>query len=72
MGEDPLEAVKRKVYLAAIVFGLPAVLLLWVAFEPADSVARVVVLLFALLCLAAVWALWSRPVSVRLVERASS
>lgn len=67
MGKDPLEAVKRRAYLAAIAFGLPAILLLWVA--AFDSVVRIVFPLFALFYLACAWAIWSRAIPIRLVER---
>ncbi len=67
MGKDPLEAVKRRVYLAAIAFSLPAILLLWVA--AFDSVVRIVFPLFALFYITCAWAIWSRAIPIRLAER---
>ncbi len=69
MGKDPLEAVKRKVYLAAIVLGLPAVLLLWANSSPATPSFRPAFALFILFCLACAWAFWRQTIPIRLVER---
>ena len=71
MGRDPLEAVKRKVYFAALILGLPAILLLWVTYGPTSSFFLVVFALFATFCLACAWALWSWILPIRLVERAT-
>ena len=71
MGRDPLEAVKRKVYVAALTLGIPAILLLWFTYGPTSSFYFVVFPLFALFCLACAWALWSWIVPIRLVERAT-
>ena len=71
MGRDPLEAVKRKVYVAALTLGLPAILLLWFTYGPTSSFHFLVFPLFALFCLACAWALWSWIVPIRLVERAT-
>ncbi len=69
MGKDPLESVKRKVYLAAIGLGLPAVLLLWANSGPTGSSFRLAFALFALCCLVCGLALWRETVPIQLVER---
>ncbi len=68
---DPLEGIKRKVYLIATLSGLPAILLVWLSTGPRGFVARVAFPLFILLYLACVSALWSRTVSIRTAERAT-
>lgn len=68
---DPLEGIKRKVYLIATLSGLPAILLVWLSTGPRGFVARVAFPLFILLYLACVSALWSRAVSIRTAERAT-
>lgn len=69
MGKDPLEAVKRKVYLSAIVLGLPALLLLWANSSTANPSFRPAFALFILFCLAGAWAFWRQTIPIWLVER---
>ena len=71
VGTDPLERVKRKAYLTAILAGLPAVLLVCLPTEPKSFVVRIGLSLFILFYLACVWGLWSGAVPIRLVERAT-
>lgn len=68
---DPLEGIKRRVFLVATVSGLPALLLVWLSTGPEGFVARVAFPLFILFYLACVSALWSRAVPIRVAERAT-
>ena len=65
---DPLEGIKRKVYLIATLSGLPAILMVWLSTGPRGFVARVASPVCAALP-GCVSALWSRAISIRTAER---
>jgi diguanylate cyclase (GGDEF)-like protein len=66
---DPLDGVKRKTYLIATLFGLPALVLVWISMGPEGLIGHMIFSLFILFYLACILALWSRVVPIRLAER---
>jgi len=69
-GHDPLEDIKRRVYLASLVVGLPPIPLLWATARPGELFLRVGLPVLAAFCLWCMWALWSRRVPLWRLERA--
>jgi len=68
-GGDPLEAVKRKVYLASLAISAPSLPLLWLALRDTDPFIHFVLPPMALFCAVVAAALWLDIAPVRLIER---
>lgn len=66
---DPLEAVKRKVYLASLAISAPSLPLLWLALRNEDPFIYFVFPPMALFCAAVAGILWLGKAPVRLIER---
>lgn len=67
--DDPLEAVKRKVYMASLAISAPSMPLLWFALGDGDSFIRFVLPPLAVFCLAVAVALRLDLLPVRAIER---
>lgn len=66
---DPLEAVKRKVYLESLAISAPSLPLLWLALRSEDPFINFVFPPMALFCAAIAFMLWRNIASVRMIER---
>ncbi|MCA3747948.1 MAG: GGDEF domain-containing protein [Rubrobacter sp.] len=66
---DPLEDIKRRVYLASLITGIPPIPLLWATARPEELFMRFGLPVLMGLCLWCMWALWSRRVPLWKLER---
>ncbi|BBL78514.1 hypothetical protein RxyAA322_03680 [Rubrobacter xylanophilus] len=66
---DPLEDIKRRVYLASLIVGFPPMPLLWATARPEELFLRVGLPVLMASCLWCMWALWSRRVPLGKLER---
>ncbi len=66
---DPLESVKRKVYLASLAISAPSLPLIWLALRNEDPFINFVFPPMALLCTAIAAVLWLDVAPVRKIER---
>ncbi|QYJ14300.1 hypothetical protein Rxycam_00096 [Rubrobacter xylanophilus DSM 9941] len=66
---DPLEDIKRRVYLASLIVGFPPMPLLWVSARPEELFLHVGLPVLMAFCLWCIWALWSRRIPLGKLER---
>lgn len=69
LGKDPLEAVKRRVYLVALLVGVPGILLTWLVRGSENPFVGLAHPALGLFCLACAWGLWTRRFSTGVIER---